>query len=156
MTLVVVTSSSTLHLQLLHCLPIQSFKLWKWLLCIRLNICVSISCVAQLNILGLFSFCLPYPFHLSLSGFSHYFLSLYVIHTYGANVMIPIVVAQLMDMSEVGQPLFWPKNIEFWLYNLQILTLFWPKNFLHVQLQNNSILGVVINSESHSCAMLQN
>ena len=28
------------------------------------------------------------------------------------------------------QAIFWPKNLKFWLYNLQILTLFWPMNFL--------------------------
>jgi len=38
----------------------------------------------------------------------------------------------------LGQPIFWPKNFKFWLYNLQILTLFWPINFLRLQLQNIS------------------
>jgi len=45
---------------------------------------------------------------------------------------------------------FWPKNLKFWLYNLQILTLFWPINFLRLQLQNNSALGVEVNPETYS------
>jgi len=30
----------------------------------------------------------------------------------------------------IGQPIFWPKNIKFWLQNLQILTSVWLINFL--------------------------
>jgi len=42
---------------------------------------------------------------------------------------------------------FCSKNVKFWLYNLQILTLFRPINFLCMQLQNNSSLGVEVNPE---------
>ena len=56
----------------------------------------------------------------------------------------------------LGQTIFWPKNWNFWLYNLQILTLLWPINFLRLQLQNNSALGVVANSESYSYPILGN
>jgi len=45
---------------------------------------------------------------------------------------------------------FWPKNVKLWLYNLQILTLFWPINFLRLQLQNNAALGVEVNPEVYS------
>jgi len=50
----------------------------------------------------------------------------------------------------LGQPIFWPRNLKFWLYNLQIFTLFWPINFLHLQMQNNSALGVEVNPEAYS------
>jgi len=39
------------------------------------------------------------------------------------------------------------------LYNLQILTLFSPINFLRLQLQNNSAVGVEVNPEAYSCAL---
>jgi len=51
------------------------------------------------------------------------------------------------------QPIFWPKNLKFWLYNLQILTLFWPIHFLRLQLQNNSALGVEVNPEGYSSTL---
>ena len=31
---------------------------------------------------------------------------------------------------------FWPKYLKFWLNNLQIFTLFWPINFLFLQLNS--------------------
>jgi len=55
--------------------------------------------------------------------------------------------------TQVGQPIFQPKNLIFWLYNLQILTLFWPINFLFLQLQNSSVLGVEVNAEAYSCTL---
>jgi len=48
---------------------------------------------------------------------------------------------------------FWPKNIKFLLYNLQIFTLFWPIHFLPLQLQNNSAQGVEVNPEAYSCTL---
>jgi len=53
----------------------------------------------------------------------------------------------------VGQPIFWPKSLKFWLYNLQVLTLFWAINFLRLQLQNNSALDVEVNPEVYSCTL---
>jgi len=47
---------------------------------------------------------------------------------------------------------FLPKNLKFWLYNLQILTLLWLINFLRLQLQSNSAVGVEVNPEAYSCA----
>jgi len=55
----------------------------------------------------------------------------------------------------IGQPIFWPKNLKFWLQNLQILTLFWLINLLRLELQNNSAFGVDVNSEAKSVGMLQ-
>ena len=56
-------------------------------------------------------------------------------------------------ISSLGQPIFWPKDFKFWLYNLQILTSFWPINFLRLQLQNSSALGVKVNPETYSCTL---
>jgi len=53
----------------------------------------------------------------------------------------------------VGQPISWPENLKIYLYNLQILSSFWPINFLHLQLQNNSALGVAVNPEACSCSL---
>jgi len=44
-------------------------------------------------------------------------------------------------------------NLKFWLYTFQILTLFWPINFLRLQLQNNSAVGVEVKPEVHSCTL---
>ena len=41
----------------------------------------------------------------------------------------------------VGQSIFCPIYFNFWLFNSQIWTLFWPINFLRLQLQNNLALG---------------
>ena len=57
------------------------------------------------------------------------------------------------SVSWLGQPMFWPTNLEFWLYNLQILTLFWPIYFMRFQLQNGSALGVEVNPETYSCTL---
>jgi len=54
-------------------------------------------------------------------------------------------------LSWLGQPIFWSKNFKFWLYNLNILTLFWPINFLRLQLQNISAFGAEANPEAYSC-----
>jgi len=51
----------------------------------------------------------------------------------------------------IGQPIFWPKSLKFWLYNLKFWLYFWPIHFLHLQLQNNSGLGVEVNPEAYSC-----
>jgi len=53
----------------------------------------------------------------------------------------------------LGRPIFWPENLQFWLCNLQILTLFWPIEFLRLQLQNNSALGVDVNPEAYIHAL---
>jgi len=45
------------------------------------------------------------------------------------------------------------KNLKFWLYDLQILTLFWPIDFLRLQLQNTSTLGVKVNPEAYTCSV---
>ena len=42
---------------------------------------------------------------------------------------------KLLRTTGLRQPIFWPKNFKFCLCNLQILTLFWPVNFLHLQLK---------------------
>jgi len=55
----------------------------------------------------------------------------------------------------IGQPIFWRKNLKFWLQNLQILTLLRLINFLRLKLQNNSAFGVDVNSEANSFRMLQ-
>jgi len=34
------------------------------------------------------------------------------------------------------------------------MTLFWPINFLRLQLQNNSALGVEVNPEAYSCTLI--
>ena len=62
-------------------------------------------------------------------------------------------LTHVADQLWLGQPIFWPKNLKFWLYKLQILTLFWPIIFLRLQLQNNSALSVEINPEVYSCTL---
>ena len=56
------------------------------------------------------------------------------------------ILATIIDRSILtwllGKANFVPKNVQFWLCNLQILSLLWPVNFLRLQLQNNSALGV--------------
>ena len=42
---------------------------------------------------------------------------------------------KILIFYNLGQTFFWPKKQKFWLYYLQILTLFWPINFLHFQLK---------------------
>jgi len=36
----------------------------------------------------------------------------------------------LRKCTAMGQPIFGPKNIKFWLHISQILSLSWPMNFL--------------------------
>jgi len=55
------------------------------------------------------------------------------------------------NYSWLGQPVFWPKNLNFWVYNIKILTVSWPINFMCLQLQTNSVLGVEVHSEAYSC-----
>jgi len=51
----------------------------------------------------------------------------------------------------MGKSIFWPTNLKFCLYNLQILTLFWLNYFLPLQLQNDSAFSVeVIQKHIHA------
>ena len=104
--------------------------------------CGTSSTVGPINAMGLFV--------VSLLEFCYFIRNIViktVNHLSAANIFTRIKTLWL------GQPIFWPNNLKFWLYNWQILTLFLPVNFLRLQLQNNSAVGVEVSPETYSCTL---
>ena len=63
-------------------------------------------------------------------------------------VLLGFVIMNRIYKLYLGQPIFLTKNVKFWLYNLQILTLFWPIHFLHLQLNENAEYKAYISNQS--------